>query len=58
MVDPIKQKFEKYWEESCLVLGIAVVLDPIFKMNLVEFYYDAIYSSDAYRYVERVKNVF
>ncbi|KAI5660189.1 hypothetical protein M9H77_28982 [Catharanthus roseus] len=58
MVGPIKQKFEKYWEESCLVLGIAVVLDPRFKMNLVEFYYDVIYGSDAYRYVERVKNVF
>ncbi|KAI5648636.1 hypothetical protein M9H77_34641 [Catharanthus roseus] len=58
MVGPMKQKFEKYWEESCLVLGIAVVLDPRFKMNLVEFYYDAIYGSDAYRYVERVKNVF
>ncbi|KAI5641680.1 hypothetical protein M9H77_00540 [Catharanthus roseus] len=28
MVGPVKQKFEKYWEESCLVLGIAVVLDP------------------------------
>ncbi|KAI5663970.1 hypothetical protein M9H77_23293 [Catharanthus roseus] len=58
MVGPMKQKFEKYWEESCLVLGIAVVLDPRFKMNLVEFYYYAIYGSDAYRYVERVKNVF
>ncbi|KAI5662940.1 hypothetical protein M9H77_22263 [Catharanthus roseus] len=58
MVGPMKQKFEKYWEESCLVLGIAVVLDPRFKMNLVEFYYDAIYGSGAYRYVERVKNAF
>ncbi|KAI5670869.1 hypothetical protein M9H77_11233 [Catharanthus roseus] len=47
-----------FLKESCLVLGIAVVLDPRFKMNLVEFYYDAIYGSDAYRYVERVKNVF
>ncbi|KAI5676174.1 hypothetical protein M9H77_07124 [Catharanthus roseus] len=55
MVGPMKQKFEKCWEESCLVLGIAIVLDPRFKMNLVEFYYDAIYDSDANRYVERVK---
>ncbi|KAI5657858.1 hypothetical protein M9H77_26651 [Catharanthus roseus] len=30
--------------------GLAVVLDPRFKMNLVEFYYDAIYGSDAYPY--------
>ncbi|KAI5658555.1 hypothetical protein M9H77_27348 [Catharanthus roseus] len=58
MASPMKQKFEKYREESCLVLGIAVVLDPKFKMNLVEFYYDAIYGSDAYRYVERVKTAF
>ncbi|KAI5680847.1 hypothetical protein M9H77_02074 [Catharanthus roseus] len=35
-----------------------VVLDPKLKMSLVEFYYDAIYGSDTYLYIERVKNVF
>ncbi|KAI5657181.1 hypothetical protein M9H77_25974 [Catharanthus roseus] len=50
--------FLKVMVESCLVLGIGVVLDPRFKMNLVEFHYDVIYGSNAYRYVERVKTVF
>ncbi|KAI5682326.1 hypothetical protein M9H77_03554 [Catharanthus roseus] len=58
MAGPMKQKFKKYWKESCLILGFVVVLDPRFKMNLVEFCYDTIYGSDVYRYVERIKNAF
>ena len=58
MVGPMKENFEKYWEDCCLVLGIAVVLDPRFKMDLVEFYYSEIYGNDAFRHVERIRSAF
>ncbi|CAL5355744.1 unnamed protein product [Camellia sinensis] len=38
MGGPMRVKFEKYWEECSLVLAIAVVLNPRFKMDLVEYY--------------------
>ena len=51
-------KFEKYWDECSLVLAIALVLDPRFKMDLVQYYYDRIYGDNSDRYVQRVRNAF
>lgn len=56
MAIPMRSKFEKYWEECCLVLAIAVVLDPRFKLALVEYYYNALYGESGYRYVDRVRS--
>ncbi|PKI32005.1 hypothetical protein CRG98_047614 [Punica granatum] len=47
LVKPLQEKFDKYWKDSCLVLAIAVVMDPRFKMKLVEFSYSRIYGDDA-----------
>ncbi|KAL4573396.1 hypothetical protein LXL04_020199 [Taraxacum kok-saghyz] len=55
MATPMKLKFEKYWDECCLVLSVAVVLDPRYKMNLVEYYYNKIHSSLAASYIENVR---
>ena len=40
------------------MLAIGLVLDPRFKMDLVEYYYDRIYGDDSSRYVLRVRNAF
>ena len=56
MAIPVKAKFEKYWEECSLVLAIAVVLDPRFKLALVEYYYNELYGECGERYVDRVRN--
>ncbi|KAL4555140.1 hypothetical protein LXL04_037751 [Taraxacum kok-saghyz] len=56
MANPMKLKFEKYWNECCLVLAIAVVFDPRYKMSLVEYYYNKIHGSLAVTYVEHVRN--
>ncbi|KAL3506535.1 hypothetical protein ACH5RR_031917 [Cinchona calisaya] len=52
MAGPMKEKFEKYWDECCLVLAIAVVFDPRFKLALVEYNYNAIYGENAKNDVE------
>ncbi|XP_077237236.1 zinc finger BED domain-containing protein RICESLEEPER 2-like [Tasmannia lanceolata] len=39
----MKDKFDKYWGECSLILSIAVVLDPRYKLKLLEYYYPKIY---------------
>ncbi|KAL3533471.1 hypothetical protein ACH5RR_006992 [Cinchona calisaya] len=56
MASPMKEKFEKYWDECCLVLAIAVVFDPRFKLALVEYNYNVIYGQNAKQYVDRIRS--
>ncbi|KAL4318912.1 hypothetical protein GQ457_18G011220 [Hibiscus cannabinus] len=50
----MKAKFDKYWSKCSLSLAVAAILDPRFKMKLVEYYYSQIYGSIA---LERIKEV-
>lgn len=43
---PLHDKFAKYWEDCYLVLAIAVVMDPRFKMKFVDFSFSRIYGED------------
>ncbi|XP_047328651.1 zinc finger BED domain-containing protein DAYSLEEPER-like [Impatiens glandulifera] len=43
---PMMEKFDRYWKDCCLVLAIAVVMDPRFKMKLVEFSFSKIYAEN------------
>ena len=36
-------KFEKYWKDFCLILAIAVTLDPRYKLNFVDYAYANVY---------------
>ncbi|KAK8660192.1 hypothetical protein V6N13_051126 [Hibiscus sabdariffa] len=50
----MKAKFDKYWSKCSLSLAVAAILDPRFKMKLVEYYYSQIYGSTA---LDRIKEV-
>ena len=50
------ERFDKYWKDCSLVLAIAVVMDPRFKMKLVEFSYSKIYGAEAAKYVKVVND--
>ncbi|KAM3287096.1 zinc finger BED domain-containing protein RICESLEEPER 1 [Capsicum chacoense] len=52
----MKEKFDKYWSKCSLTLAIAVVLDPRFKMKLVEYYYNRIYDSDASNQIKEISD--
>ncbi|XP_023770657.1 zinc finger BED domain-containing protein RICESLEEPER 2-like [Lactuca sativa] len=54
MVTKMNEKFEKYWGECHLVMAIASVLDPRFKIKLVEVSFPTIYSN-AEKNIEEVK---
>ncbi|XP_024972718.1 zinc finger BED domain-containing protein RICESLEEPER 2-like [Cynara cardunculus var. scolymus] len=42
----MKKKFDKYWGTCNLLISIGAVLDPRYKMKLVEFSFSSIYSAD------------
>lgn len=50
----MKMKFDQYWSKCSLALAFAVILDPRFKMKLVEYYFGQIYGSTA---LDRIKEV-
>lgn len=51
MVSNMQGKFEKYWIKHNLILSCAAVLDPRFKVKLVEFCYTKIYGDKAEEFV-------
>ncbi|CAO2174227.1 unnamed protein product [Urochloa humidicola] len=52
MAKDMHERFDKYWKDCNLVLAIAVVMDPRFKMKLVEFSYSKVYGAEAAKYVK------
>ncbi|XP_021649243.2 zinc finger BED domain-containing protein DAYSLEEPER [Hevea brasiliensis] len=50
----MQEKISKYWKDCSLVLAIAVVMDPRFKMKLVEFSFSKLYGEDAPTYTKIV----
>ncbi|XP_051152134.1 zinc finger BED domain-containing protein RICESLEEPER 1-like [Andrographis paniculata] len=52
----LKGKFDEYWKKCGLIMAIAAILDPRFKMKLVEYYYPQIYGDSAPGCIEIVSN--
>ncbi|GKE69794.1 zinc finger BED domain-containing protein RICESLEEPER 2-like protein [Tanacetum coccineum] len=46
MATEMKKKFDKYWGCTNLLISIGSVLDPRYKMELIDFSFKAIYSAD------------
>ncbi|KAF5455354.1 hypothetical protein F2P56_024943 [Juglans regia] len=58
MVRKMTAKFDKYWGECNLLMAIAAVLDPRFKMVLIQFCFPLIYqNSDASKNIDYVSQV-
>jgi hypothetical protein len=58
MAQKMNMKFEKYWGECNLLMAVGAVLDPRFKMKLVQFCFPEIYQEpEATRNIERVHRV-
>ncbi|XP_021760753.1 zinc finger BED domain-containing protein DAYSLEEPER-like [Chenopodium quinoa] len=54
LAKPLQDRFLKYWKNSCLVLAVAVAMDPRFKMKLVEFSFTKIFMDEAPVYIRNV----
>ncbi|KAL0462646.1 UNVERIFIED_CONTAM: Zinc finger BED domain-containing protein RICESLEEPER 2 [Sesamum latifolium] len=56
MVFRMKEKFDKYWRNCNLLMAMGAVLDPRYKMKLIEFCYSKIYPiSQAHEEIELVR---
>lgn len=42
MTQKMLDKYVKYWDNCHIMIGVAAVLDPRYKMKLVEFYFPLI----------------
>jgi hypothetical protein len=49
MANQMLSKFEKFWSEFSVVLAIAVILDPRFKLHFLDFYYKKLYGDSSSR---------
>ncbi|KAL4555180.1 hypothetical protein LXL04_037791 [Taraxacum kok-saghyz] len=56
LVEKMKTKFDKYLATCGPALAIATILDPRFKMKLVEYYYKQIYDSEAPEKIREVSD--
>ncbi|KAL4567497.1 hypothetical protein LXL04_023082 [Taraxacum kok-saghyz] len=52
MADKMLAKFEKYWSDFSLILAIAVVFDPRYKLQNVEWGYKKIYGENSSQFEE------
>ncbi|XP_057726375.1 zinc finger BED domain-containing protein RICESLEEPER 2-like [Arachis stenosperma] len=50
----LRSKFDEYWEKCSLGLAVAAMLDPRFKMKLLDYYYPQIYGSMSPGRIEEV----
>ncbi|KAK4420124.1 Zinc finger BED domain-containing protein DAYSLEEPER [Sesamum alatum] len=55
MARDLKSKFDKYWECYSIVLTFAIVVDPQYKLEFIEFYYKKLDVSTSYEKVNDLK---
>ena len=41
------KKFDKYWSGCHIVMAIATIFDPCYKIRILEFYFPLMYESEA-----------
>ncbi|GJY97713.1 zinc finger BED domain-containing protein RICESLEEPER 2-like protein [Tanacetum coccineum] len=56
MARDMKTKFDKYWEKYTMVLSFGSILDPRYKLNIVEFYLSEL-GMEGPLLIEKVKSV-
>ncbi|RDX80143.1 Zinc finger BED domain-containing protein DAYSLEEPER, partial [Mucuna pruriens] len=56
LILPLHEKFDQYWRESCLILAIAVAMDPRHKMKLVELTFAKIFGGHAEAWIKIVED--
>jgi hypothetical protein len=57
MAKKMLQKFDKYWSVTHDIMGVATVLDPRYKMDLLEYYYEKLYEQDSVEQVGRIRQL-
>ena len=57
MAESMLAKVNSYWANVSVVMAVAAILDPRYKMKLLEFYYPNIYGDNSDSEIEKIKNL-
>jgi hypothetical protein len=57
MASSMMNKFDKYWEVIHDVMSVAIVLDPRYKLKLINYFFPKIYGVDAKDEVMKIRNL-
>ncbi|KAF7812865.1 putative AC transposase [Senna tora] len=57
MTTKVLSKFDKYWGVASIVMAVVVILDPRYKLKVVEYYFPRIYKDQSSHYIEEVRNI-
>ncbi|XP_075095044.1 zinc finger BED domain-containing protein RICESLEEPER 2-like [Nicotiana tabacum] len=56
MASAMLLKFKKYWDDVHILMGVAAIFDPQYKMRLVEFFLPLIYGEEASTKIQEVRS--
>lgn len=56
LIFPLLKNFDQYWRDSCLILAVAVAMDPRHKMKLVESTFTTIFGENAEPWIRIVED--
>ncbi|XP_038688704.1 zinc finger BED domain-containing protein RICESLEEPER 2-like [Tripterygium wilfordii] len=56
MASKMKVKFDKYWDIMNYLLAIGSILDPRYKMKMIEFYYPLVYGDTSSSEIEKISS--
>ena len=51
-------KFDKYWGVIHNVMGVTTILDPRYKMELLEYYYKKLYEHNSFTQVRCIQQLY
>ena len=51
------EKFDKYWSGCHIVMAVAAVLDPRYKIKILEFYFPIMYGSEALSEIGKIRQI-
>ncbi|RVW23553.1 Zinc finger BED domain-containing protein RICESLEEPER 2 [Vitis vinifera] len=57
MAASMLQKFDKYWSGCHIVMAIAAIFDPRYKIKILEFYFPLMYGSEASNEIEKIRGM-
>ena len=57
MASSMITKFEQYWDVIHGIMVVVAILDPRYKMKLIEYYFSIIYSDGAYTKIEKIQKI-
>nr|KYP54465.1 Putative AC transposase [Cajanus cajan] len=57
MEEQMLNKFKSYWSVIHDIIGVASVLDPRYKMDLLEYYFDKLYDIDCDLEISRIRQL-